>query len=40
MPGFRNLLALRSEMEGGQPGAPEKYVDLSYYDRAMPRLRK
>ena len=40
MQGFRNLLALRSEIEGGQPGAPEKYVDLSYYDRALKRLRK
>jgi len=37
--GFRNLLSLRAEMEGGQPGAPEKYVDLSYYDRAMKRLK-
>lgn len=33
--GFRNMLALRAEMEGGKPGAPEKYVDLSYYERAM-----
>jgi len=40
MQGFRNLLALRSEMEGGQPGAPEKYVDLSYYDRALQRFKK
>ena len=38
--GFRNLLALRAEMEGGNPGAPEKYVDLSYYERAMKRLRQ
>jgi len=38
--GFRNLLALRAEIEGGQPGAPEKYVDLSYYERAMKRLTK
>ena len=37
--GFRNLLALRAEMEGGNPGAPEKYVDLSYYERAMKRLK-
>ena len=36
--GFRNMLALRAEMEGGQPGAPEKYVDLSYYERALARL--
>ena len=37
--GFRNLLALRAEMEGGSPGAPEKYVDLSYYERALKRLK-
>jgi ABC-type nitrate/sulfonate/bicarbonate transport system substrate-binding protein len=37
--GFRNLLALRAEMEGGNPGAPEKYLDLSYYERAMKRLK-
>src|SRR3954470_5997558 len=37
--GFRNLLALRAEMEGGNPGAPEKYIDLSYYERAMKRLK-
>ena len=37
--GFKNLLALRAEMEGGNPGAPEKYVDLSYYDRAIKRLK-
>jgi tripartite-type tricarboxylate transporter receptor subunit TctC/ABC-type nitrate/sulfonate/bicarbonate transport system substrate-binding protein len=36
--GFRNMLALRAEMEGGKPGAPEKYFDLSYYDRAMKAL--
>jgi ABC-type nitrate/sulfonate/bicarbonate transport system substrate-binding protein len=40
MQGFRNLLALRAEIEGGKPGAPEKYVDLSYYGRAMKRLKK
>ena len=38
--GYRNLLALRAEIEGGKPGAPEKYVDLSYYERAMKRLKK
>jgi ABC-type nitrate/sulfonate/bicarbonate transport system substrate-binding protein len=38
--GFRNLLALRAEIEGGSPGAPEKYIDLSYYQRAMSRLKK
>jgi ABC-type nitrate/sulfonate/bicarbonate transport system substrate-binding protein len=37
--GFRNLLALRAEIEGGNPGAPEKYIDLSYYERAMKRIK-
>ena len=38
MQGFRNVLALRAEIEGdwgGRPPAPDKYVDLSYYDRAL-----
>jgi ABC-type nitrate/sulfonate/bicarbonate transport system substrate-binding protein len=39
--GFVNMLALRAEMEGGRaPGAPEKYFDLSYYERALARLSK
>jgi ABC-type nitrate/sulfonate/bicarbonate transport system substrate-binding protein len=36
--GFRNVLALRAEIEGqwgGKPPAPEKYVDLSYYGKAI-----
>ena len=33
--GFRNMLALRAEMEGGVAAAPEKYYDLSYYERAL-----
>src|SRR5262245_17306817 len=36
--GFRNLLAIRAEMEGqwgGKPPAPDKYIDLSYYQRAV-----
>jgi ABC-type nitrate/sulfonate/bicarbonate transport system substrate-binding protein len=39
--GFRNMLALRQEIEGAgaPPAAPEKYLDLSYYERAMARLR-
>jgi NitT/TauT family transport system substrate-binding protein len=38
LPGFRNVLALRAEMEGqwdGKPPEPEKYLDLSYYQRAL-----
>jgi ABC-type nitrate/sulfonate/bicarbonate transport system substrate-binding protein len=39
--GFKNVLALRAEIEGdwgGKPPAPERYIDLSYYDRARKRL--
>jgi ABC-type nitrate/sulfonate/bicarbonate transport system substrate-binding protein len=39
--GFDNMLALRAEMEGDRPpAAPEKYFDLSYYERALARLSK
>ena len=40
--GFRNMLALRAEIETGGSAAPptEKYVDLSYYRRAMNGLGK
>ncbi len=41
MPGFRNVLALRAEIEGqwgGNPPPPERYIDLSYYERAMQGL--
>jgi ABC-type nitrate/sulfonate/bicarbonate transport system substrate-binding protein len=43
MAGFRNVLALRAEIEGswgGKAPAPERYVDLSYYEGAMKRLGK
>lgn len=36
--GFKAVLALRAEIEGqwgGKPPAPERYVDLGYYERAM-----
>lgn len=39
--GFRTVLALRAELEGqwgGKPPAPDKYIDLGYYDRAMKLL--
>jgi ABC-type nitrate/sulfonate/bicarbonate transport system substrate-binding protein len=36
--GFRNVLAMRAEIEGGQPAAPERYIDLGYYERAMKLL--
>ena len=41
MQGFRNVLALRAEIEGswgGTPPPPERYVDLSYYERAKHRV--
>ena len=43
MRGFRNVLALRAEIEGswgGKPPAPDKYVDLTYYEAAMKRLSR
>ena len=33
--GFKNVLRLRAEYEGVAPAAPEKYLDLSYYRRAL-----
>lgn len=39
--GFRNVLRLRADILGtwgGKPPAPEKYLDLSYYDRALKGL--
>ncbi len=42
MDGFKNVLAIRAEMEnmwGGVPPAPDKYLDLSYYERAVRHAR-
>jgi ABC-type nitrate/sulfonate/bicarbonate transport system substrate-binding protein len=39
--GFRKVLQLRAEMLGtwgGKPPAPDQYLDLSYYDRALKGL--
>jgi ABC-type nitrate/sulfonate/bicarbonate transport system substrate-binding protein len=39
--GFRNVLKLRAEILGqwgGTPPAPDKYLDLSYYERAVAGL--
>jgi ABC-type nitrate/sulfonate/bicarbonate transport system substrate-binding protein len=36
--GFRNMLALRAEIQGAPgsaPPAPDRYLDLSYYDAAI-----
>ncbi|MEA3025493.1 MAG: hypothetical protein QOF91_778 [Alphaproteobacteria bacterium] len=38
--GFNNVLALRQEIEGGPAPAPGKYLDLSYYDRALKLVAK
>jgi ABC-type nitrate/sulfonate/bicarbonate transport system substrate-binding protein len=40
--GFKNMLALRAEIQrrpGDQAVDPGRYVDLSYYDRAMKRIQ-
>ena len=38
--GFRNLLALRAEIQRreGEAVAPERYIQLGYYERALKRL--
>jgi len=36
--GFKNVLKLRAKFEGGTPPAPEKYLDLSYYQKALAGL--
>lgn len=38
MEGVRNVLKLRAQYEGGTPAAPEKYLDLSFYQRALAGL--
>jgi ABC-type nitrate/sulfonate/bicarbonate transport system substrate-binding protein len=35
MEGVRNVLKLRAQFEGGKPAAPEEYLDLSYYQKAL-----
>lgn len=38
MAGFRNVLALRAEIEGqwgGQPPEPDRYLELGYFQRAL-----
>ena len=43
MQGFRNVLALRAEIEGswgGKAPAPDRYVDLSYYEAALKRIAR
>lgn len=38
MDGFKNVLKLRADWTGLTPGAPEKYIDLSYYKKALAGL--
>lgn len=38
MEGVKNVLKLRAQFEGGTPAAPEKYLDLSYYKKALAGL--
>lgn len=38
MEGFKNVLALRSRHTGSGPLTPEKYVDMSYYKKALAGL--
>lgn len=38
MDGVRNVLKLRAQFEGGTPAVPEKYIDLSYYQKALAGL--
>jgi ABC-type nitrate/sulfonate/bicarbonate transport system substrate-binding protein len=38
MEGFKNVLKLRAQFEGGTPSPPEKYVDFSYYQKALAGL--
>jgi ABC-type nitrate/sulfonate/bicarbonate transport system substrate-binding protein len=38
--GFNNVLKLRQEIEGGPPPQPAKYLDLTYYDRAVKMLAR
>ena len=37
--GFKNVLALRAEVEGGKAADPQRYIDLSYYDQAMKQVK-
>jgi ABC-type nitrate/sulfonate/bicarbonate transport system substrate-binding protein len=36
--GVKNVLKLRAQYEGGTPSAPDKYLDLSYYKKALAGL--
>jgi hypothetical protein len=38
MEGVKNVLKLRAQFEGGTLAEPEKYLDLSYYQKARAGL--
>jgi ABC-type nitrate/sulfonate/bicarbonate transport system substrate-binding protein len=38
MEGFKNVLKLRAQFEGGTPNSPGTYVDFSYYEKALAGL--
>jgi ABC-type nitrate/sulfonate/bicarbonate transport system substrate-binding protein len=38
MDGVKNVLKLRAQFEGGTPESPDKYLDLSYYQKALAGL--
>jgi len=38
MAGVKNVLKLRAQFEGGTPAAPDQYLDLSYYKKALAGL--
>jgi hypothetical protein len=38
MKGFETVLKLRADFQGGPPASPEKYIDMSYYKKAMSGL--
>ncbi|HEY5064802.1 MAG TPA: ABC transporter substrate-binding protein [Xanthobacteraceae bacterium] len=38
--GFKNVLTLRAEVEGGKPTDPQRYIDLRYYTRALTLVKE
>ena len=38
MEGFKNVLKLRADWTGVTPGAPDRYIDLSYHQKALSGL--
>jgi ABC-type nitrate/sulfonate/bicarbonate transport system substrate-binding protein len=38
MDGFRNVIKLRADWTGKSPSSPERYIDLSYYSKALSNM--